>query len=142
MSSPSVTEVLSYTQSPHVSVGSTSVFKSEPRDHILPAGFSSTLSGAHWSLCSEPGPQGTLGPGPQRRDCHPQPGQRCVCMCAKSLQLCPNLCKSMDSSLPGSSVHGILQARFLEWVVTSSSRGPSQPRDPFPKHGGLKAFQE
>ena len=64
-----------------------------------------------------------------------------VCVCTKSLQLCPNLCNSMDSSLSGSSVHGILQARFLEWAVTSSSRGPSQPRDPFSKHGGLKASQ-
>ena len=35
----------------------------------------------------------------------------------------------MDSSLPGSSVHGILQARILEWVAISSSRGASQPKD-------------
>ena len=35
-------------------------------------------------------------------------------MCAKSLQLCPTLCDPMDCSLPGSSVHGILQARILE----------------------------
>ena len=34
----------------------------------------------------------------------------------------------MDCSLPGSSVHGILQARILEWVAMSSSRGSSQPR--------------
>ena len=34
----------------------------------------------------------------------------CVCMCAKSLQLCLTLCDPMDCSLPGSSVHGILQA--------------------------------
>ena len=45
-------------------------------------------------------------------------------------QLCPNLCNPMDCSLPGSSVHGILQARILEWVAISSSRGSSQPRDP------------
>ena len=48
---------------------------------------------------------------------------------AKSLQLCPTLCNFMDHSLPGSSVHGILQARFLEWVAMPSSRGSSQPRD-------------
>ena len=36
----------------------------------------------------------------------------------------------MDCSLPGFSVHGIFQARILEWVVISSSRGLSQPRDP------------
>ena len=38
-------------------------------------------------------------------------------------------CDSMDSSPPGSSVHGILQARILEWVAISSSKGSSQPRD-------------
>ena len=73
-----LTFFLSYTWSPHVNAGSTSVFKSKSRDHILPAGFPSTLSGAHWSLCSEP------GSGPQRRECHPQPGQHHVCVCVLS----------------------------------------------------------
>ena len=50
-------------------------------------------------------------------------------VCAKSLQLCPTLCDPMDCSPPGSSMHGILQARILEWVVMPSSRGSSQPRD-------------
>ena len=50
----------------------------------------------------------------------------CVCVCA---QLCPTLCNPMDCSLPGSSVHGISQARILEWVAISSSRGSSWPRD-------------
>ena len=44
-------------------------------------------------------------------------------------QSCPNLCNHMDCSLPGSSIHGILQARTLEWVAISFSRGSSQPRD-------------
>ena len=44
-------------------------------------------------------------------------------------QLCPTLCDPMDCSPPGSSVHGILQARTLEWVAISSSRGSSQPKD-------------
>ena len=44
-------------------------------------------------------------------------------------QLCPTLCNSMNCSLPGSSIHGILQARILEWVATPCSRGSSQPRD-------------
>ena len=35
----------------------------------------------------------------------------------------------MDCSPPGSSVHGIFQARILEWVAISSSRGSSPPRD-------------
>ena len=39
------------------------------------------------------------------------------------------LCNPVDCSLPGSSLHGILQARTLEWVATSFSRGSSQPRD-------------
>ena len=42
---------------------------------------------------------------------------------------CPTLCSPMDCSLPGSSVHGILQARILEWVASPFSRGCSQPRD-------------
>ena len=41
-------------------------------------------------------------------------------MCVKSLQLCPALCDSMDSSLLGSSVHGTFQARLLEWVAIPS----------------------
>ena len=44
-------------------------------------------------------------------------------------QSCPTLCNLVDCSLPGSSVHGILQARILEWVAISFSRGSSQPRD-------------
>ena len=39
---------------------------------------------------------------------------------AKLLQSCPTLCGPMDRSLPGSSVHGILQARILEWVAFPS----------------------
>ena len=48
---------------------------------------------------------------------------------AKLLQLCPTLCNPMDCSLPGFSVHGILQARILEWAALPSSRGSSRPRD-------------
>ena len=44
-------------------------------------------------------------------------------------QLCPTLCNPMDCSLPDSSVHGILQARTLEWGAMPSSRGSSWPRD-------------
>ena len=52
-----------------------------------------------------------------------------MCVHAKSLQSCLTLCNPMDCSLPGSSVHGILQARILEWVAMPSSRGSSWPRD-------------
>ena len=44
-------------------------------------------------------------------------------------QSCPTLCNPMDCSSPGFSVHGILQARILEWVAISFSRGSSRPRD-------------
>ena len=44
-------------------------------------------------------------------------------------QSCPTLCYPMDSSPPGSAVHGILQARVLEWVAISFSRGSSRFRD-------------
>ena len=53
-----------------------------------------------------------------------------MCVCALSLQSYLTLCDPMDYSPRGSSVHGILQARILEWVAISYSRGPSQPRDP------------
>ena len=51
------------------------------------------------------------------------------CFCAKLLQSCLTLFDPMDCSSPGPSVHGILQARILEWVAMPSSRGSSQPRD-------------
>ena len=44
-------------------------------------------------------------------------------------QSCPTLCDSTDSSLLGSSIHGIFQARILEWVAISFSRGSSRPKD-------------
>ena len=44
-------------------------------------------------------------------------------------QSCPTLCDPMDCSLPGSSVHGIFQARVLEWGAISFSGGSSRPRD-------------
>ena len=44
-------------------------------------------------------------------------------------QSCLTLCDPMDSSLPGSSVHGILQVRILAWVAIAFSKGSSRPRD-------------
>ena len=52
----------------------------------------------------------------------------CVSVCALVIQLCLTLYDPMDCSLPGSSVHGILQARILEWVAISFTRVSSQPR--------------
>ena len=60
----------------------------------------------------------------------------CVCVCLSvclcgvlPAQLCPIICHPMDCSPPGCSVRGILQARTLEWVAISFSRGASPPRD-------------
>ena len=50
------------------------------------------------------------------------------CVCVRA-QLCPTLCNPMDCSPTGSCIHGIFQARILEWVAIFSSRGSSQPRD-------------
>ena len=52
-----------------------------------------------------------------------------MCIHAKLLQSSLTLCDPMDYSSPGSSVHGILQVRVLEWVARLFSRGSSQPRD-------------
>ena len=75
--------------------------------------------------------------------------------CCLVAQLCLTLCSPMDCSLPSSSVHGILQARLLERVAISSSRGSSWPRDqthiscttggfstaePLEKHSGTYEF--
>ena len=56
----------------------------------------------------------------------------CACTLKKKVlvaQSCLTLCDPMDCRPPGSSVHGILQARILEWVAVPFSRGSSQPRD-------------
>ena len=56
--------------------------------------------------------------------------ERCVCVCVCSVsQSCLILCCPMECSLPGSSVHGISQARIPEWVALSYSRGSSRPKD-------------
>ena len=52
-----------------------------------------------------------------------------ICCCYLGTKSCPTLCNPTDCSPPGSSVHGILQARILESVAISFSRGSSQPRD-------------
>ena len=54
--------------------------------------------------------------------------QRVVCV--KSLQLCPTLCDPRDCSLPDSSVHGVLQARTLEWVAILPFPAPGDLSDP------------
>ena len=53
----------------------------------------------------------------------------CMCVCVLAAQLCLTLFEPMNCSLPGSSVHGILQARTLEWIAIPFFRGSSPPRD-------------
>ena len=52
-----------------------------------------------------------------------------VCCCCSAAKSCLTLCDPMDYSPPGSSVHGISQARILEWIAISFSRGSSPSRD-------------
>ena len=62
---------------------------------------------------------------------HKERGKRLkweVCLHTKLFQKCSTLCDPMDCNRPGSSVHGILQARILEWVPMPSSRGSSWSR--------------
>ena len=56
-------------------------------------------------------------------------------MRAKPFQSCPILCDPPDHTLPGSSVHGILQTRILKWAAMPASRGSFTPRD------GTRVFQ-
>ena len=51
------------------------------------------------------------------------------CMRAKLLQSCPTFCDPMDCSPPGSSIHGIFQAKILECIAMPFSRASSWPRD-------------
>ena len=65
------------------------------------------------------------------KSCCLRPGYSCVpakCPTRLCLQLCPTLWDPIECSPPGSSVHGVLQARILEWVAMPLSRGSSRPR--------------
>ena len=53
--------------------------------------------------------------------------EKILAMCVLAVQLCPTLWEPMSSSRPDSSVHGILQARMLEWVAISFSRNLPDP---------------
>ena len=58
--------------------------------------------------------------------------ENCAFHCAwdgARMSSCVSLCNPVDWSPPGSSIHGILQARTVEWVAISFSRGTSRPRD-------------
>ena len=101
-------------------------------------GESGTQDGGH---PGEGGPAGGAGSEPTS-SCNLTPGgvtHICACdrMAAKSLQSCPTLCDPMGCSHPGSSIHGIFQARVLEWVAIAFSgwqgntnRGAHGPGEP------------
>ena len=63
--------------------------------------------------------------GQKGRGTHLELGINRFIVVVKVAQSCLTLCDPMDCSLPGSSVHGILQARILEWVAIPFSRGSS-----------------
>ena len=76
--------------------------------------------------------QALLGPGFGTRDPHcgiPHAESSSLCVRAQLLWSCLTLCNPMDCGSPGSSVHGILQARILESVPIPFSRGSSRPGD-------------
>ena len=68
----------------------------------------------------------TIDPWPSALDTGFSKVMEYMCLVTQS---CLTLCDPLDCSPPGSSVHGILQARILELVAVSSSKGSSQPRD-------------
>ena len=101
-------KVFLFLQLAHLNIGSVGVGTvTRPRGHSLGSSARLSLS-SPVALHSSPSPHAVL------------------CWVAP---LCLPLCNSMDYSLPGSSIHVILQARTLEWVATSFSRGSSRPRD-------------
>ena len=60
---------------------------------------------------------------------HKENHTEALCFCCVCAQWCLTPCDPMDCSLPGSSVHGILHARILEWVASSFSRESTEPRN-------------
>ena len=89
----------------------------------------------HWSGSPLPSPRDLLHPRIGPRSPHWQMGSTAgstwavCCACTQRLWFCLSLWDPMDCSPPGSSVHGLLQARILEWVAMPSSRESSQPKD-------------
>ena len=96
----------------------------------------------YWSRLPYPSPGDLPNPGIKPRSCawqtdsllseppgKPIPMYAAAAAAAKLLQLCLTLCDPIDGSPPGSSVHRILQARILEWVVIPFSRASSQLRN-------------
>ena len=80
-----------------------------------------------WSPSPEhPGSLPLSGALNQRRWSTPQRKSK-ICFCSLVTKSCLTFCGPLDCSPPGSSVHGILKARVLEWLAISFSRGSSDP---------------
>ena len=74
--------------------------------------------------CPSPSPGVCPSSCPLHRWCHPAiSSSNTLLKWSEVVQSCPILCDPMDSSLPGSAVHGIFQARILEWGAISFFRG-------------------
>ena len=97
---------------------------SSPQACSAPQPASPSSGGAHIQGKCEHAPGRLSHPGESCRKIHPY--HSCCCLVAKSY---PTHCNPMDCSPPDSFVHGILQARILQRVATSFSRGSSQPKD-------------
>ena len=83
----------------------------------------------HW-LSNLPTMETEADPSGRRHFSRQRGGGKLITLCVLScFLLCLTPCDPTDCSPPGSSVHGILQTRILEWVAVPSSRGSSQPRD-------------
>ena len=78
---------------------------------------------------SSPVPEGCIPRGPTASQQVGRKLERFLIPDVLVAQLCLTLCHPVDCSPPGSSVHGILQARLVEWVAIHFSRGSSRPRD-------------
>ena len=84
-----------------------------------------TLRCQGYTYSTQPFSSSDPGPPPDVKDNSRTRMHACLLSCFS----CVQLCDTMDYSLPGSSVHGIVQTRMLEWIATPSSRGSSWPRD-------------
>ena len=114
--------------------------------------YHAALRGVHRVAAAEGAHHGQLRPGERPpwgtglQVCRAPRGARTnrkACVFVKGAQSCPGLGDPMDCNPPGSSDHGILQARILEWVAFPFSRESSQPRDQaqvFPNAGGFTSW--
>ena len=95
-----------------------------------------TAEAALQAMGCKPGLPCLFGDALGLRSCLHMPSASCSCTLhfmyeseSEVAQSCPTFCDPLDCSPPGSSAHGILQARILEWVAISLSKGSSRPRD-------------